>query len=60
MIVLSKKILVAAISHLTQKTMQATQLVLTHQWFIEERIAMDFADIPDATAVVYWPKHEGI
>lgn len=37
-----------------------TQLVLTYQWFIGERIATNFAAIPDATTEVYWPKHEDI
>ncbi|XP_022146546.1 187-kDa microtubule-associated protein AIR9 [Momordica charantia] len=36
------------------------QLVLTYQWFIGERIATNFVAIPDATAEVYWPKHEDI
>ncbi|KAE8647759.1 187-kDa microtubule-associated protein AIR9 [Cucumis sativus] len=37
-----------------------TQLVLTYQWFIGERIATNFAALPDATTEVYWPKREDI
>ncbi|XP_023003645.1 187-kDa microtubule-associated protein AIR9 [Cucurbita maxima] len=36
------------------------ELVLTYQWFIGERVATNFIAIPDATAEVYWPKHEDI
>ncbi|XP_065846855.1 187-kDa microtubule-associated protein AIR9 [Euphorbia lathyris] len=36
------------------------QLVLKYQWFLGERTLSDFVAIPDATAEVYWPKHEDI
>ncbi|KAE7996085.1 hypothetical protein FH972_000834 [Carpinus fangiana] len=36
------------------------QLVFNYQWFVGERMLSNFAAIPDATGVVYWPKREDI
>ncbi|KAK9056003.1 hypothetical protein SSX86_027090 [Deinandra increscens subsp. villosa] len=37
-----------------------SELVLNYQWFIGSRTLSNFTSIPDATAEVYWPKHDDV
>ncbi|XP_022035556.1 187-kDa microtubule-associated protein AIR9 isoform X1 [Helianthus annuus] len=37
-----------------------SELVLNYQWFIGSTSLSNFTPIPDATAEVYWPKHDDV